>query len=81
MHGTSYGLDLIAASDGALRRVSIYRTLSGMEDSGLIISREESRPSGAVGLPRRLYSLTAHGAKVIRAWNAFVAVLCERATP
>jgi hypothetical protein len=53
-HGRElYGLQLIEASGGLLKRGTIYVILQRMEEAGLIESREEYSP--ALGLPRRLY--------------------------
>jgi DNA-binding PadR family transcriptional regulator len=58
--GNLFGLDMIRASRGALKRHSIYVLLSSMEESGLIEGREV--PQLATGrLPRRLYAITQAG--------------------
>lgn len=67
--GEMYGLQLVAQSHGELKRGTVYVTLGRMEDKGYIGSRQETRPEGAIGLPRRLYSPTARGAEVLRAWQ------------
>ena len=59
-----YGLELVDASKGRLKRGSIYVTLGRMEAKGFVESRQEERPAGAIGLPRRLYRPTAYGLKV-----------------
>ena len=61
-----YGLELIEASKGALKRGSIYVTLQRMEAKGLVESREEPRPAPEVGIPRRMYKATGHGARALR---------------
>ena len=65
-----YGLELVALSDGKLKRGTVYVTLGRMEAKGLITSRldENSQPTG--GLPRRLYSPTAAGRRVLKAWTS-----------
>ena len=50
-----YGLELVTASDGALKRGTVYVTLGRMEDKGLIVSRVEGDTPALGGLPRRLY--------------------------
>ncbi|HMY02814.1 MAG TPA: helix-turn-helix transcriptional regulator [Candidatus Obscuribacter sp.] len=50
-----YGLDLIAASNGILRRGVVYISLRQLEEGGLIESRLEPKP--VRGTPRRLYRL------------------------
>jgi DNA-binding PadR family transcriptional regulator len=55
-----YGLELVTASGGELKRGTVYVTLGRMEDKGFISSRlDEPPPSG--GLPRRLYTATSYG--------------------
>jgi PadR family transcriptional regulator PadR len=65
----SYGLELVDASDGRLKRGSIYVTLGRMEAKGFVESRQEDRTPGAIGLPRRLYRPTAYGLKVRDAYR------------
>jgi DNA-binding PadR family transcriptional regulator len=67
--GEMYGLQLVAASDGQLKRGTVYVTLGRMEEKGYIASRLESAPHGAGGLPRRLYDATALGRRVLDAWT------------
>ena len=59
-----YGLELVDASKGALKRGSVYVILARMEEKGFVESRQEERPQGASGLPRRLYRSTEYGLKV-----------------
>ena len=63
-----YGLELVAASKGRLKRGTVYVTLGRMEDKGFIVSRLEDAPAHAGGLPRRIYSPTAAGRSVFKAW-------------
>jgi PadR family transcriptional regulator, regulatory protein PadR len=56
-----YGLELVAASGGALKRGTVYVTLGRMEQKGLIAARVEEEPPPFGGLPRRLYKATAYG--------------------
>lgn len=65
-----YGLEMIAASGGKLKRGSIYVTLQRMQEKGLVESREEPRPSPEVGIARRMYKATGFGARVLRAYEA-----------
>ena len=58
-----YGLELVDASEGALKRGSVYVTLARMEEKGFVDSRQEER-EGAGGAPRRLYRATPYGRKV-----------------
>jgi DNA-binding PadR family transcriptional regulator len=65
LRGTErYGLELVDASAGALKRGSVYVILARMEEKGFIESRQEPRGPGASGVPRRLYCATAYGVKV-----------------
>ena len=68
-----YGLELVDASAGALKRGSVYVILARMEEKGFIESRQEERGPKTSGLPRRLYRATPYGVKV---HNAF-AILRE----
>ena len=62
-----YGLELVTASDGALKRGTVYVTLGRMEDKGLIVSRIEDETPANGGLPRRLYKPTAFGKQLFSA--------------
>ena len=64
-----YGLELVDASRGRLKRGSVYVTLGRMEAKGFVSSRQEDRMPGAIGLPRRLYRPTAYGLKVRDAYR------------
>jgi DNA-binding PadR family transcriptional regulator len=70
--GELYGLQLVAASKGRLKRGTVYVTLGRMEKKGLVTSRVEDAPDGAGGLPRRLYEATAYGARVLKAWSTLL---------
>jgi DNA-binding PadR family transcriptional regulator len=59
-----YGLELVDASGGMLKRGSVYVILARMEEKSFIESRQEERIPGASGLPRRLYRATPYGLKV-----------------
>jgi PadR family transcriptional regulator, regulatory protein PadR len=59
-----YGLELVDASDGALKRGSVYVILARMEEKGFVESHQEERPAGASGPPRRVYRGTPYGHKV-----------------
>ncbi|MGH9199211.1 MAG: PadR family transcriptional regulator [Acidimicrobiia bacterium] len=64
-----YGLELVDLSSGRLKRGSVYVTLGRMEKKGFVTSRQEERPPGAIGLPRRLYRATPYGLKVRDAYH------------
>ena len=70
-----YGLELVAASKGRLKRGTVYVTLGRMEDKGYLASRLEDAPPSAGGLPRRIYEPTAFGRRVLRAWTEVAARL------
>jgi DNA-binding PadR family transcriptional regulator len=44
-------------------------TLGRMETKGFVASRQEDRPPGAIGLPRRQYRPTPYGLKVRDAYR------------
>ena len=64
-----YGLELVAASDGALKRGTVYVTLGRMEQKGYLVSRLDGVPPAAGGLPRRIYAPTVLGREVLGAWT------------
>lgn len=55
-----YGLEMVEASGGKLRRGTIYVTLQRMQEKGYVDSRKESRTAPEIGIPRRLYSITGN---------------------
>src|SRR3954447_25627179 len=67
-----YGLQLVAASDGRLKRGTVYVTLGRMEEKGFITSRVEKAPSDEGGLPRRIYEPTAFGRRALSAYGHVV---------
>jgi DNA-binding PadR family transcriptional regulator len=71
-----YGLELVEASDGRVKRGTVYVTLGRMEEKGYVESRLEAA-TGAGGLPRRLYRLTPHGRQAL----AIAALARARLTP
>ena len=64
-----FGLELVEASAGSLKRGSVYVTLGRMESKGFVESRQEERVAGAIGLPRRVYRATPYGLKVREAYR------------
>jgi len=66
-----HGLRMVEESDGALKRGTVYVTLGRMEARGLVESEQEPPHPAAIGLPRRIYRITALGERVLRAWEAF----------
>jgi DNA-binding PadR family transcriptional regulator len=63
-HGPSYGLELVGASRGRLKRGGIYVTLGRMEDKGLVHSK--TADDG-----RRRYAPTALGERALMAARLF----------
>jgi PadR family transcriptional regulator PadR len=70
--GPMYGLQLVEQAQGALKRGTVYVTLGRMESKGFLASEQETLPSGAIGLPRRVYRPTALGERMLRAWTLLV---------
>jgi DNA-binding PadR family transcriptional regulator len=67
--GERFGLELVEASGGRVKRGSVYVLLARMEEKGFVESRQEERQPGAIGLPRRLYRATPYGLKVRDAYR------------
>jgi DNA-binding PadR family transcriptional regulator len=65
--GELFGLQLVEQSGGRLKRGTVYVTLARMLQKGYLESRTEPLPSGAIGLPRRLYRPTAFGLRLLDA--------------
>ena len=74
-----YGLELVAASRGRLKRGTVYVTLGRMEEKGYIRSHLEDALPDAGGLPRRLYEATPLGRRVLDAWAQVARLLPELA--
>lgn len=66
-HREMYGLEMVEASRGRLKRGTIYVTLNRMEDKGFVSSREVE--GEGQGPPRMMYRVTGHGARVLAAWQ------------
>ena len=79
--GPMFGLQLVEASRGALKRGTVYVTLGRMEQKRFVESEQEARPDGAIGLPRRLYRPTALGERALRAWAVFAKELAWGVRP
>ena len=75
--GRLFGLQLVALSQGALKRGTVYVTLGRMETKGFVRSEQEAMPPGAIGLPRRMYYPTPLGERVLRAWSQMARELVE----
>jgi len=79
--GRLFGLQLVALSHGALKRGTVYVTLGRMEAKGFVKSEQEAMPSGAIGLPRRLYYPTPLGERMLRAWSLMAKELLPEMQP
>ena len=65
-----YGLQLVTASKGRLKRGTVYVTLGRMEEKGYITSKLEAAPSGMNELPQHLYGTTPLGRRMFAAWTS-----------
>lgn len=72
-----YGLALVDASLGALKRGTVYVTLARMESQGLVTSRLEDAPPHQGGLPRRMYRATALAAELLTLQHALTTALAK----
>lgn len=70
-----YGLEMVEASDGNLKKGTIYVTLQRMQDKGVVDSKPEPRIAPEIGIPRRLYCVTGYGQRVYRACQAARSIL------
>lgn len=70
-----FGLEMVEASNGNLKRGTIYVTLQRMEEKGLIESKKEPRGEGESGIARRLYRVTGHGQRVLAARQAAAKIM------
>ena len=77
-HRERFGLELVDASGGTIKRGSVYVLLARMEVKGFVDSRQEERQPGAIGLPRRLYRATPYGLKVRDAYRLLREALALR---
>lgn len=66
-----YGLEMVRASENALKMGTIYVTLARLQEKGFVESRREDDPQQAV--PRRLYKITGVGRHTYLAWEAAMA--------
>ncbi len=79
--GTMFGLQLVEASRGRLKRGTVYVTLGRMEQKGYVESELEPQVPGAIGLPRRVYRPTALGERALRAWSTLARELAWEGRP
>jgi len=80
-NGPSYGLQLVSASKGHLKRGTVYVTLGRMEEKGFVESEPDPDAADHLVLPRRIYRPSGYGLKVLEAWEAMQRVLEWRPTP
>ncbi len=71
-YGEAYGLEMVEASGGFLKRGTIYVTLSRMAKKGYVDSREEPPKEGEIGPLRRVYWATGDGKRALNAWEMFL---------
>lgn len=71
--GEMYGLEMVKASDGNLKRGTIYVMLSRMEEKGYVKSRHD-KEVGLAGMPRRKFIITGFGQRAFRASKAAEAI-------
>jgi DNA-binding PadR family transcriptional regulator len=74
-----YGLQLVTASRGRLKRGTVYVTLGRMEEKGYVSSRLEDGPPEAGGLARRQYQATPLGRRLLEAWTHVARLVPELA--
>ena len=65
--GKMFGLEMVEASRGELKKGTIYVTLGRMEKKQLLDSYEEERPENENGIARRIYNTTDYGERIYRA--------------
>jgi DNA-binding PadR family transcriptional regulator len=60
-----YGLEVVGRSGGTVGRTSVYVLLGRLEEKGFVRVRKAT--SKHPGLPRRIYSISAEGQRVVAA--------------
>lgn len=76
-----YGLELVDASGGALKRGTVYVTLARMEESGLVTSHHEDGPRPGGGMPRRLYRATPLAIELVALQRSFTEAISAHRQP
>lgn len=69
----AYGLEIVAESNGATKRSSIYVLLGRLEEKGFV--RVKKTTSTHPGLPRPIYIITAEGVRAVDACELAVVVM------
>ena len=72
-----YGQEMVNASNGKLKRGTVYVYLHRLEGEGYIVSHLCVETLAVIGPPRRIYWLTTKGKKVIAAWQEFRSVVAQ----
>jgi len=67
--GPQFGLQLVEASAGRLKRGTVYVTLGRLQQKGFVDSEQEAAAPGAIGLPRRIYGTTPLGERALQAFT------------
>jgi len=75
-----YGLEMVKASNGGLKRGSVYVYLTRMSEKGYVSSHAEKTPSDP-GMPRRRYRITGLGQRVLAANEAAAAAMVYSSSP
>jgi DNA-binding PadR family transcriptional regulator len=73
-----YGLEMVKSSEGDLKLGTVYVTLNRLEEKGFVSSRKEDEVLSR-GVPRRLYRLTASGARAFDIHLAGLSAMAARA--
>ncbi len=73
----AYGSELLHASDGKLKRGSVYTLLSRLEKAGLVRATEEPAQD-TYALPRTIYQITGSGVKARQELGEFTGFLSLR---
>jgi PadR family transcriptional regulator PadR len=77
--GEQYGLEIVRASSGRLKRGTVYTTLNRMQQKGYVESRREEKPAHVPGIPRRLFRATPYGLRVLAAHELATHFLLQEA--
>jgi DNA-binding PadR family transcriptional regulator len=64
--GEMFGLEMVDASNGELKKGTIYVTLQRMSEKGLVESRAEPRAEPEIGIARRKYQATNLGQTIFK---------------
>jgi len=64
-----YGLELVRAARGRLKKGTVYVTLTRMVKKGFVDYREEEKKGFVAGRPRKFFKIRRKGDDVLRAWE------------